>query len=88
MLNDAWDMDKLWNFRTRMQDAGRPCCSTRSSATLPRLAGHPPDEDLFETMADMLSKQFRVLRLDELLVTRIPEAISVINLFASYGPAA
>ena len=52
------------------------------------MQGQPPGENIFEAMVDMLSKQFRVLRLDELLVTRIPEAISVINLFASYGPAA
>jgi predicted ATPase len=45
------------------------------------MQGQPPGENIFEAMADMLSKQFRVLLLDELLITHISEAILVKNLF-------
>jgi len=41
----------------------------------------PKGSDIFEAMADALSKQFRVLLLDELLITHISEAILVKNLF-------
>jgi len=42
---------------------------------------HPPGDNVFAAMADMLAKQFRVLLLDELLITHISEAILVKNLF-------
>jgi len=45
------------------------------------MQGQPPGENIFAAMADMLSKQFRVLLLDELLITHISEAILVKNLF-------
>jgi len=45
------------------------------------MQGQPPGENIFEAMADMLSRQFRVLLLDELLITHISEAILVKNLF-------
>merc|ERR1712217_102311 len=45
------------------------------------MQGHPPGENVFAAMADKMSKQFRVLLLDELLITHISEAILVKNLF-------
>jgi len=45
------------------------------------MQGQPPGENIFAAMADMLAKQFRVLLLDELLITHISEAILVKNLF-------
>jgi len=45
------------------------------------MQGQPPGENIFAAMAEMLSKQFRVLLLDELLITHISEAILVKNLF-------
>jgi len=45
------------------------------------MQSQPPGENIFEAMADMLSRQFRVLLLDELLITHISEAILVKNLF-------
>jgi len=45
------------------------------------MQGQPPGHNIFEAMAEMLSRQFRVLLLDELLVTHISEAILVKNLF-------
>lgn len=45
------------------------------------MQGHPPGENVFEAMADRLSKEFRVLLLDELVITHISEAILVKNLF-------
>lgn len=41
----------------------------------------PKGSNVFEAMADALSQQFRVLLLDELLITHISEAILVKNLF-------
>jgi len=45
------------------------------------MQGHPRGENVFEAMADILSQQFRVLLLDELVITHISEAILVKNLF-------
>merc|ERR1719401_1342336 len=45
------------------------------------MQGQPAGSNIFEAMADMLSKKFRVLLLDELLITHISEAILVKNLF-------
>lgn len=45
------------------------------------MQGHPAGQNVFEAMADALSSQFRVLLLDELLITHISEAILVKNLF-------
>lgn len=42
---------------------------------------HPPGDNVFSAMADGLAKEFRVLLLDELLITHISEAILVKNLF-------
>jgi cell division protein ZapE len=43
--------------------------------------GQPSGENVFAAMADKMAKQFRVLLLDELLITHISEAILVKNLF-------
>lgn len=46
------------------------------------MQGQPPSGDgIFAGMADTMSKQFRVLLLDELVITHISEAILVKNLF-------
>eukprot|EP00928_Gymnodinium_smaydae_P004052 TRINITY_DN11418_c0_g1_i1.p1 TRINITY_DN11418_c0_g1~~TRINITY_DN11418_c0_g1_i1.p1 ORF type:complete len:584 (+),score=66.54 TRINITY_DN11418_c0_g1_i1:56-1807(+) len=45
------------------------------------MQGHPAGENIFVSMADMMASQFRVLLLDELVITHISEAILVKNLF-------
>jgi len=45
------------------------------------MQGHPPGENVFEAMGEGLARQFRVLLLDELVITHISEAILVKNLF-------
>jgi len=45
------------------------------------MQGHPAGANVFEAMAKDMSKQFRVLLLDELVITHISEAILIKNLF-------
>lgn len=45
------------------------------------MQGHPPGDNVFESMGEALARQFRVLLLDELHITHISEAILVKNLF-------
>merc|ERR1719221_2604373 len=45
------------------------------------MQGHPPGDNVFESMGEALARQFRVLLLDELVITHISEAILVKNLF-------
>jgi predicted ATPase len=45
------------------------------------MQGQPAGGNIFAAMADMMAKQFRVLLLDELVITHISEAILVKNLF-------
>jgi len=45
------------------------------------MQGHPPGENVFNAMGEGLARQFRVLLLDELVITHISEAILVKNLF-------